>query len=43
MCGSQNHDFLRDARVFYGAVMGAVAGFVFVFRREKFLPRNGAK
>ena len=43
MCGSQNYDSLRATRVFCGATMGAVASFVFVFRLEKFLPRNGAK
>ena len=41
MCGSQNHDFLRAARVFCGAVMGAVENYLFVFRAEKFLPGNG--
>ena len=40
MCGSQNHDFLRAARVFGGAALGAMANFLFVFMAEKFLPGN---
>ena len=43
MCGSQNHDFLRAARVFGGAALGAMANFLFVFRAEKFQHGNGAK
>ena len=43
MCGSQSYDSLRGARVFCGAVMGAMAGFVCVFRAEKFVPGNGTK
>lgn len=43
MCGSQNNDSLRATRVFYGAAVGAVANYVFVFRYEKFLTENGAK
>ena len=41
--GAAKSDLPRETRGFPGAVMGAMANFVWVFRCEKFLPENGAK